>query len=67
MQKHDKGRKLQAGQCLDQLEQGDKVLVRNLTPKGGTGKVRPYLEPKIAEVVSRYKNDVTYEIKSKSL
>ena len=61
---HDKERKLQARQCRDKLEQGDKVLVRNLTPRGGFVELRPYWEPGMAEVVSRYKNDVTYEIKS---
>ena len=50
---NDKERKLQAGQCLDKLEQGDKVLVRNLTPRGGPGKPRPYLEPEIASIVSQ--------------
>ena len=34
--------------------------------RGGPGKLRPYWEPEIVEVVSQYKNDVTYEIKSKS-
>ena len=63
---HDEERKFQAGQCFDKLEQEDKVLVRNLAPRGGPGKLRPYWEPEIAEVVSRYKNDVTYGIKSKS-
>ena len=63
---NDKERKLQAGQCLDKSEQGDKVLVRNLTQRGSPGKLRPYWEPEIAEVVSRYKNNITYEIKSKS-
>ena len=28
--------------------------------------LRPYWEPEIAEVVSQYKNDEAYEIKSKS-
>ena len=32
---YDKERKLQTAQCLEKLEQGDKVLVRNLTPRGG--------------------------------
>ena len=50
---NDKERKLQAGQCLDKLEQGDNVLVRNLTPRGGPGKPRPFLEPEIAGIVSQ--------------
>ena len=42
-------------------------MVRNLTPRGGPGKLRLYWELKIAEVVfSRYKNNVTYKIKCKS-
>ena len=61
----DKKRKLQAGRCLHELEQGGKVLVRKLTPKGDLGKLRSYWEPEIAEVVSRYKKDVVYKIKSK--
>ena len=62
---HDKEKTLQARQRLDKLEQGDKVLLRNLTPRGGPGKLRPYWEPEIVEAVSQYKNDVTYELKSK--
>ena len=53
-------------QRLDKLEQGDKALVRNLTPRGGPGKLRPYWESEIAEAISRYKNYVTFKIKSKS-
>ena len=45
---HDKERKLQERQCLDNLEQRDKVLVKNLAPRGGPGKFRPYWEPEIA-------------------
>ena len=63
---HDKERKLQSKQCLDKLEQRDKALVRNVTPRSGPGKTRSYWEPEIAEVVSQYKNNVVYEIKSKS-
>ena len=63
---HDKERKLQTAQCLEKLEQGDKVLVRNLTPRGGPWKLRPYWESEIAEVISRFKNDVAYEVKFKS-
>ena len=62
----DKERKLQARQCLDKLEQGGKVLVRNLTPRSILGELRPYCEPESAKVVSQNKSDVTYEIKSKS-
>ena len=63
---YDKERKLQTAQCLEKLEQGDKVLVRNFTPRGGPGKLRSYWEPEIAEVISRFKNDVAYEVNSKS-
>ena len=62
----DKERKLQARQCLDKLEQGEKVLVRNLTPRSSLGEPRPYWEPETTKVVSQNKSDVTYEIKSKS-
>ena len=40
MKKYDKEKKLPAGQCLDRLEEGDKVLVRNLEPKGASGNLR---------------------------
>ena len=63
---HDKERKLQSKQCLDKLEQRGKALVRNVKPRGGPGKTRSYWEPEIAKVVSQYKNNVVYEIKSKS-
>lgn len=52
---HDKEKKIQAGKCLDKLEQEGKVLVRNLTPRVGSGKLKPYWVPEIAEAVSRYK------------
>ena len=56
---------LQTGQCLDKLEQGEKVLLRNVTPRGGPRKLKLHWEKEVAEV-SRYKNDVTYKIKFKS-
>ena len=62
---HDEERKLQAGQCIDKLEQRDEVLVRNLTQRGGRGKLKAYWEPQIVQVVSQYKNNVTFEIKFK--
>ena len=62
---NDKKRKLRAGKCLDKLEQGDKVLIKNLTPRGGTGKFKSYSKLEIAEVVARYKNDFI-KIKVKS-
>ena len=62
----DKEAKLQAAQCLNKLEQRDKVLVRNLTRRDGPENLRPYWEPEIVEVVSQCKNDVTYDIKYKS-
>ena len=49
---HHKERQFQAGQCPDKLEREDKVLVRNLTPRGGLGKLIPYWEPEIEEVSS---------------
>ena len=56
---HDKERKLQAGQCLDKLDQVDKILVRNLTPRVGPGNLRRYWEQEIAVVFSQYKKDLT--------
>lgn len=64
--KHDKERKLRAGKCIDELGQGDKLLIKNLTPSGGPGKFKLYWKPEIAEIVIRYKNDLTYKIKFKS-
>ena len=62
----DKERKLQARQCLDELEEGGKILARNLTPRSNLGRLKLYWEPTIAKVVSQNKSDVTCEIKFKS-
>ena len=42
MKEHDKEKKLQEKQCLDKLKQGDKLLVKKVTPRGSPGKLRPY-------------------------
>ena len=57
-------RKLKSGPCLDILEAGDKVLVRNLSPIGGPGKLRSFGEQEVAEVIQRHENDLTYTIKT---
>ena len=41
---------LQTGLCLDKLEQGEKVLLRNVTPRGGPRKLRLHWETEVAEV-----------------
>ena len=60
----DVQRKLKLGPCLGILEPGDKVLVRNLSPRGGPGKLRSFWEQEVAEVTQRHENDVTYTIKT---
>ena len=60
----DVERKLKSGPCLGTLEPGDKVLVRNLSPRGGPGKLRSFWEHEVAEVIQRHENDVTYTIQT---
>ena len=49
------------------LVPGDRVLVRNLTPRGGTGKIRSFWEDEIHIVVSRKNADSpVYDVKSES-
>ena len=57
-------RKLKSGPCLGILEPGDKVLVRNLSPIGGPGKLRSFWEQEVAEVIQRHENDMIYTIKT---
>ena len=46
------------------LEKGDRVLIRNMSERGGTGKMRPFWEGKIYVVVENINNEnITYKIK----
>ena len=58
----DVQRKLKSRLCLGILEPGDKVLVRNLSPRWGPGKLRSFWEHEVVEVIQRHENDVTYTI-----
>ena len=60
----DMQRKFKSGSCLGILEPGDKVLLRNLSPSGGSGKLRSFWEQEVAEVIQRYENGVIYTIKT---
>ena len=42
---------------------GDKVLVKNVKEKGGTGKLKSFWEQQIYEVVSKHENLPVYKIK----
>ena len=43
-------RKLKSGSCLGILKSGEKVQIRNLSPRGGSGKLRSFWEQNVAEV-----------------
>ena len=57
-------RKLISGLCLDILESGDKVLVRNLSPREVPRKLKSFWEQEVAEVIQSHENDVTCTIKT---
>ena len=60
----DVQRKLKSGPCLGILEPVGKVLVRNLSPRGGPVNLRSFWEQEFAEVIQRHENDVTCAIKT---
>ena len=45
------------------IDVGDKVLVRNLTPRGGTGKLKSWWEHKIYEVIKKEESVPVYTVK----
>ena len=46
------------------LEQGDRVLIRNMSERGGIGKMRSFQEEKVHVVVDNINNEnITYKVK----
>ena len=53
---------------LPVLEQGDRVLIRNMSKRGGTGKIQSFWEEKFHVVVENINNEnITYEIKPEGI
>ena len=46
------------------LEQGDRVLIRNMSEREGTGKMRSFWEERVHVVVENINNEnITYKVK----
>ena len=51
---------------LPVLEKGDRVLIRNMSKRGGTGKMQSFWEEKVHVVVENINNEnITYKVKPK--
>ena len=62
----DKGRR-DRGACLGLLHSGDRVLIRHLSERRGTGKLRLYWEDEVRLIVdSKEKENLVYAIRSET-
>ena len=60
----DRKRRDQQKPLSTSLQKGDRVLIRNLTPRGGTGKMRAYWEDDLAVVLTPIGDDsVVYQVR----
>ena len=62
----DAERKIPAWGTSKELEVNDHVLVKNLTPRGGPGKLRSFWEQDLSKVIEKHENGLTYKIQSVS-
>ena len=54
--------KIHSGPCLGDLKSGDHVLIRRLTQRGGSGRLRYFWEQDIAKVAKRHDSGMTYRV-----